>query len=167
MAECLGYIKSTHAKNHIKESIRCKAGLQDIHNNTFNLSNGQDVDSLNHTIIMGGEHPDGKDSASPQLPVIVLRHDCLAFSLTTADLRIWKESDRFYHRASANLSDTPLLSNRHYYFAALTMKSPSDFAVKRKTLCPYLIMERGVLFLPQQQGFQRKTSLTSETTSVF
>lgn len=83
ITECLGDIQLADTPGRLQESTRYEMDLQDIPTKTFDHSNNQDLDSLKWTAIMGG-HP-GRQLEGPQLPVMALDQDRLAFSITTAD----------------------------------------------------------------------------------
>ena len=60
-------------------------------------------------------HAHGQHTGAPQLPVLALKPDRLSFSMTTADLHIWKNAYKAYHNAS-HFDSYPLAEQQAFLF---------------------------------------------------
>ena len=85
--------------DHDRESLEFERGFQKLSNDIFDLSHRQGIDTLNRASIMNIGGP-GPVITAPQLPVLAFMPDFLSFSMSTADIHIWKEAYYSYHRTS-------------------------------------------------------------------
>lgn len=144
--------------DHNKESLEFEAEYQKMVTDTINISHSQDIDTLNRSTIMTAGGP-GPVIMAPQLPVLALKPDPLSFSMFTADLCIWKEAYRSYHRASEFNRYSP--KNRLSYFIALIIKWPSDYEEKQHKNNYPLKQQHGVMWINHQCGVLQETSSPS------
>ena len=125
------------AYDHNKETLEFEGEFQKMVIDTFDIFHGQDMSSI---MTAGGPGP---IITAPQLPVLALKPDPLSFSMFTADLCIWKEAYRSYHRASEFNRYSP--KNRLSYFIALIIKWPSDYEEKQHKNNYPLKQQHGVM----------------------
>ena len=110
-------MNSDLAPDHDRESLEFEREFQKMVNDIFDLSHGQDIDTLNilSIITSGGAGP---IITAPQLPVLALKPDRLSFSMSTANLHIWKEAYRSYHRAT-EFDRYPTVKQQAFLFRCL------------------------------------------------
>ena len=78
-----------------RESVELKKEFQQMVCTLFDIAHGQDVDSHSR-----GASCAPTNTQAAQLQVLALKPDKLTFSMTTADLRIWKDAYKSYHNTS-------------------------------------------------------------------
>ena len=95
IAKQLVQLGSNAADNHMKESAEYVTELETLTQALFDISHKQETLGINRNAFTITFNQQG-----PQLPVLALKPDRLSFSMTTADLHIWKDAYKVYHQAS-------------------------------------------------------------------
>ena len=103
-----------------EESKKCEQEYQQLVRAAFDISYKQDIESLNRGSIPNAGV--GQEAGLP-LPVLALKPDRLLFSMSTTDLRIWKEALII---GPVILTVIQLWNNKHFYSVVSTTKLLSD-----------------------------------------
>ena len=90
VAQQLESMGSTAANDHSTESAGFATELETLNTSLFDISHNQWRRHLRIT----------HEQQSLSLPVMALKADKLSFAMTTADLHIWKDAYRAYHKTS-------------------------------------------------------------------
>ena len=101
------------AYDHNKETLEFEGEFQKMVIDTFDIFHGQNMSSI---ITAGGPGP---IITAPQLPVLALKPDLLSFSMSTADLRIWKEAYRSYHHRASEFDRYTIFEQQAFLFRCL------------------------------------------------